>query len=148
MTEIGFYHLTRSTDEQALPPLLGRTLAAGKRAVVRCADPARVASVDAALWQAPEPVWLPHGSVASGDAALQPIWITDDEQVPNQASYLFLVHGRVEPDAARFERIFVLFDGTDAAAVASARTRWSEAKAAGHTLAYWKQEPKGWIRAG
>ncbi|WP_264811938.1 DNA polymerase III subunit chi, partial [Gluconacetobacter johannae] len=36
MAEIGFYHLTRSSLEQALPPLLGRTLDAGRRAVVRC----------------------------------------------------------------------------------------------------------------
>ena len=34
MTEVGFYHLTRSGADQALPQLLGRTLAAGQRAVV------------------------------------------------------------------------------------------------------------------
>ena len=33
MTEIGFYHLTRAGPDQALPQLLGRTLAAGERAV-------------------------------------------------------------------------------------------------------------------
>ena len=36
MTEIGFYHLTRTGPDQALPQLLGRTLAAGQRAVVLC----------------------------------------------------------------------------------------------------------------
>jgi DNA polymerase-3 subunit chi len=41
MSEIGFYHLTRSTLEQALPQLLGRTLAAGERAVVLCPDAER-----------------------------------------------------------------------------------------------------------
>jgi hypothetical protein len=34
MSEIGFYHLTRSTLTQALPQLLVRTLAAGQRALV------------------------------------------------------------------------------------------------------------------
>ena len=36
MTEIGFYHLTRTGVEQALPKLLDRTLAAGQRALVLC----------------------------------------------------------------------------------------------------------------
>ena len=34
MSEIGFYHLTRSAAAAALPKLLGRTLALGERAVV------------------------------------------------------------------------------------------------------------------
>jgi DNA polymerase-3 subunit chi len=36
MAEIGFYHLVRTSVDQALPPLLGRTLAAGQRAVNSC----------------------------------------------------------------------------------------------------------------
>jgi len=35
MSEIGFYHLTRTPLEQALPKLLGRVLAGGGRALVR-----------------------------------------------------------------------------------------------------------------
>ncbi|MFT9092955.1 MAG: DNA polymerase III subunit chi, partial [Gluconacetobacter sp.] len=35
MAEIGFYHLTRTSVDQALPALLGRTLEAGRRAVRR-----------------------------------------------------------------------------------------------------------------
>ena len=34
MTEVNFYHLTKSSLEQALPRLLERTLQAGERAVV------------------------------------------------------------------------------------------------------------------
>ncbi|WP_419729993.1 DNA polymerase III subunit chi [Lichenicola sp.] len=148
MTEIGFYHLTRSSLEDSLPLLLGRTLAAGRRAVVRCRDEARVDQLDTALWQAPEPIWLPHGTTRSGHASLQPVWITVSEDVPNEATYLFLTDGMQATDAVRFERVFDLFDGNDAASVAAARVRWTEAKAAGHGLAYWRQEPKGWTRAG
>lgn len=147
MAEIGFYHLTRSTAADALPPLLARTLSASRRAVVRCGDAARVEALDAALWRAPEPVWLPHGTARMGHAALQPIWISEDAEVPNGASFLFLLDGVAAADASRFERVFDLFDGTDPDAVAAARQRWTDAKAAGHTLAYWRQEPRGWARA-
>ncbi len=148
MSEIGFYHLTRSAAAEALPALLGRTLQAGRRAVVRCRDAARVEALDEALWRAPEPVWLPHGTARMGDASLQPIWITDDDAVPNQASFLFLLDGLDAGDLAAFERVFDLFDGNDPSQVEQARQRWARAKAAGHALAYWRQEPKGWIRAG
>ncbi len=148
MTGISFYHLTRSGAEEALAPLLGRTLQAGHRALVRCRDEARVEAVDAALWRIPEPVWLPHGTKRMGEAALQPVWIAADPEVPNGATFLFLLDGVRAADADRFARVFDLFDGNDADAVTDARARWAEAKARGHAPAYWKQEPKGWIRAG
>jgi DNA polymerase-3 subunit chi len=143
MAEVGFYHLTRATLEQALPQLLGRTLAAGQRAVVLCGDAARVAALDAALWACTEPDWLPHGTEAAGDADLQPIWLATDDVAPNGARFLFRVDD-VAADLARFERVFDLFDGNDAAAVEAARARWQTAKDAGHVLAYWQQGARGW----
>ena len=149
MTEIGFYHLTRSGADEALPRLLGRTLAAGQRAVVRCASPERVAALDTGLWLGADPDWLPHGSAQSGfgdsgHADLQPIWLTTADEAPNGGRFLFLIDGADSASLARFDRVFDLFDGRDAQAVAAARTRWKAAKAAGHTLAYWQQTPRGW----
>lgn len=146
MSDIGFYHLTRSTLEQALPQLLGRTLAAGERALVLCPDPARVAALDAALWACSEPNWLPHGTPADGDADLQPIWLDTDDTAPNQARFLFLVGGTTSSRLDAFARVFDLFDGNDEAAVQAARARWAAAKEAGHTLSYWQQGPKGWTK--
>lgn len=146
MSEIGFYHLTRSTLEQALPLLLGRTLAAGERAVVVCREPARVAALDQALWECAEPNWLPHGTAADGDAELQPIWLATDDAAPNGARFLFLVDGASSARLDAFARVFDLFDGNDEAAVQAARGRWSAAKAGGHALSYWQQGPKGWAK--
>jgi DNA polymerase-3 subunit chi len=143
MADIGFYHLTRTGVDAALPALLGRTLKAGQRAVVLCGDAARVAALDAALWACADPDWLPHGSAAMGMAAWQPIWLTDREEAPNGARYLFLLDGRSTALAA-FERVFDLFDGRDDAALQAARARWTEAKAAGHGLTYWQQGERGW----
>lgn len=143
MSDIGFYHLTRTGPDQALPALLGRTLAAGKRAVIRCA-PDRVEALDAALWFCPEPEWLPHGTAAMGHAPRQPIWITAEDAAPNGASFLFLLDGQTSAALAGYERVFDLFDGGDDAAVAAARARWRTAKAEGHALTYWQQGPRGW----
>lgn len=146
MTEIGFYHLTRTGPDQALPALLGRTLAANERAVVRAADEARVAALDAALWASADPDWLPHGTARTGHAALQPIWLTAVDENPNGARFLFLLDGQAATDLLAWARVFDLFDGRDDAAVAAARTRWTAAKALGAVLTYWQQTERGWSK--
>lgn len=144
MAEIGFYHLTRTSLDVALPKLLGRVLSTGGRAVVKAASEDRVAALDTALWLCPDPDWLPHGTRATGEADLQPIWLTTDDEAPNGARHLFLVEGADSARLAAFERVFDLFDGRDEDAVAAARQRWAAAKAAGHTLTYWRQTERGW----
>ena len=144
MAEIGFYHLTRTGPDQALPALLGRTLAAGQRAVVICGSAARVAELDQALWTCPQPDWLPHGHAGPGEADLQPIWLTTEDEAPNGARFLFLVDSANSARLGEFDRVFDLFDGNDEVALAAARARWRAAKEAGHVLAYWQQGERGW----
>ncbi len=142
MTEIGFYHLTRSTLEQALPRLLGRVLALGQRALVLCASEARLKLLDDALWTCETPDWLPHGTQ---DAALQPIFLTlADAPAKNGAQHLFLTEGAESVHLSAYERAFDLFDGGNEGAVAAARQRWAAAKSAGHSLTYWQQGTRGW----
>jgi DNA polymerase III subunit chi len=141
MTEIGFYHLTRSTLAQALPQLLARTLAAGQRALVLGPAP-NLDALSTALWA--QPAWLPHGTVADGDPDLQPIWLSTTPDPLNGARFLFMVEGAATDRLADFSRVFDLFDGNNQDAVAAARTRWKAAKEAGHTLAYWQQTDSSW----
>ena len=144
MAEIGFYHLTRTALDVALPKLLGRVLDTGGRAVVKASSEERIAALDTALWLCPDPDWLPHGSRATGEADLQPICLTTEEDAPNGARHLFLVEGATSARLDAFGRVFDLFDGRDDEAVAAARQRWASAKAAGHVLTYWRQTERGW----
>jgi len=144
MAEIGFYHLTRTRLDRELPKLLGRTLAAQKRAFVLCREAGTVTALDKLLWEAPEPSWLPHGSAADGDPDLQPIWLGVEAAPPNGATFLFLVDGADAGTLDGYERVFDLFDGNDETAVGAARQRWRDAKAAGHALTYWQQGPQRW----
>jgi DNA polymerase III subunit chi len=146
MAAIGFYHLTRSTPEQALPRLLERTLAAGQRALVLTPDEATRDALNEALWQ--QPAWLPHGTAADGDADLQPIWLSTSLDAANGARYLFLTHGATTDRIGDFDRVFDLFDGTSDAAVQSARLRWKAAKGSGLEVTYWQQTDAGWRQGG
>ena len=97
------------------------------------------------LWTFDPDSFLPHGSARDGNAAAQPIWLAEDDDNPNGATVLVLVDGVASGRLDAFERCLDMFDGNDPDAVAAARQRWSEAKAAGHALTYWQQtESGGW----
>lgn len=146
MAEVGFYHLLSTPLERALPKLLERARAHGHPIVVRCGSTERVAQLDAALWTYEEASFLPHGSARDGDAAIQPIWLTDRDENPNRATMLVLVDGVEASDLASFARCADMFDGNDENAVAAARERWRRARETGHDLTYWQQTAAGWER--
>ena len=149
MTEIGFYHLTRSPLEQALPKLLEKTLDAGKRALVLASSEERVESLTGQLWTYRQDAWLPHGSARDGNPEQQPVWLSVDDANANDAQFLFLTDGAETATVGDYERCFELFDGRDQSAVEAARGRWKAYKDAGHDLAYWQQtERGGWEKKG
>lgn len=145
VTEVSFYHLQRSPLEQALPKLLGRTLKAGKRAIVKANSLERIEALNSVLWTYDPASWLPHGAAKDGYGSEQPVWLTDGDDNPNGATFLFLTDGAESDRLADFDRCFDLFDGNDAGALSAARNRWKICKGAGHTLRYWQEtEIGGW----
>lgn len=144
--EAWFYHLEHSSIDRALPELLEKTLARGWRAVVRSNDPDRLAHLDRSLWTYRDDSFLAHGRDGEPSASRQPILLTESETPINNAQVLFILD---EPprDVDVYERCVVVFEGSDEAALARARRLWSTYKAAGSTVAYWKQQDgKGWAR--
>jgi DNA polymerase-3 subunit chi len=144
MAEIGFYHLLAMPLERALPRLLERAISQGYRIVVRAGSSERVEHLNALLWTFDDASFLPHGAARDGNAASQPIWLTERAENPNGATMLVLVDGVEADDLEGFARCADMFDGNDPAAVEAARQRWRRARDAGHTLTYWQQTPSGW----
>lgn len=148
MGEISFYHLTARRLEDALPQLLEKCLERGWKAVVAAGSEERVEALNRHLWTYRDRTFLPHGSTVDGDAAYQPVWLTDRIENPNGASVLFLTDGAEGgADAADgpdgFTLVCDLFDGTDDASVQAARQRWRTCAGAGHALTYWQQAETG-----
>jgi len=93
MTEVRFYHLTRTTLEAALPRMLEKTIERAQRAVVLAGSPERVEALNAWLWTYNERGFLPHGSAQDGHGGDQTIWLTHEDERPNGAQVLFLTDG-------------------------------------------------------
>lgn len=142
MTEVRFYHLQRQRLEDVLPGLLEKARERGHRIVVQAGSTERVKSLDALLWTWRPESFLAHGSAATGLPEDQPIWLTDTEESPNAADLLILVDGATA-EIGGYTLCCELFDGLNDEAVATARQRWAEYKAAGHAITYWQQGERG-----
>ncbi|KAB0680675.1 DNA polymerase III subunit chi [Aureimonas leprariae] len=148
MAEVLFYHLTESRLEEALPDLLERSLKRGWRVVVQAMTAERRDALDHHLWVFRDDAFLPHGTDAESNGALQPILLTiDPSQRANDAHVRFMVEGAVPATLDGYERGVYLFDGHDTEQLGSARSRWKVEKDAGHAVTYWQQsEDRRWVK--
>jgi DNA polymerase III subunit chi len=148
MAEILFYHLQNQPLEAVLPTLLQKSLERGWRAVVQVTTEERLSALDDHLWTFTDESFLPHGTDREAHAANQPVLITLSNGNANDASIRFLAEGAdLPPDIAAYQRIAILFDGTDVEALAIARDQWRKVKEEGHEATYWQQDERGrWQR--
>lgn len=142
---VDFYHLQKQILDDVLPKLLEKAYSTGKKIKVKVGTEQRVDFLNSLLWTYNEESFLPHGSKKDANAELQPIWLSDDEQNPNRAEFLFLVDGATEtPDVLEtFERVFNIFDGNSNEALNKAREFWKQLKSANAELHYWQQSTDG-----
>lgn len=142
-TEVLFYQLDRQPLDAVLPVLLEKTLERGWRAVVQTGSDERLEALDTKLWTYRDDSFLPHGTKADRYAEQQPVYITTDDENPNDAGVRFLVDGAVTSNYGDYIRVVYLFDGRDKGAVADARQAWRSVLDAGCTATYWRQNETG-----
>lgn len=151
MPEVWFYHLVRQPLDKVLPALLEKAVARGIRICVQVGAPERVAALDEALWTWSDESFIPHGTAHDGDSEMQAVYLTTGDENPNGAKMRIFADGARAADAAasgavaQYDRLILMFDGTNEDAVADARAQWKSLKEAGYTLSYWQQgETGGW----
>jgi len=144
MTEIRFYHLTKSSLEKALPELLEKSLQRNWRVVVQVENDDIAEKLNKDLWTIKTESFIPHGSKKDGNASKQPIWITSKEENPNNANILFLIDGAVCKEIEKFDLVCEVFNGNYKDQTDKARDRWKLYKEKSHSLTYWKQTENGW----
>jgi DNA polymerase III subunit chi len=148
VTEIRFYHLEQRRIDQALPPLLERSLEEGRRVLVRASSDEMVAALNERLWTYDESSFLPHGAAGDGDPMEQPIFLTSEVANPNAATMLVKLSGAEGEAEDAFDLVVLLFDGRDEAALGQARSEWRRLKDQGRTISYWREgDEGGWQQA-
>ncbi len=144
-----FYHLTRSPAEALLPTLIAKSRDAGWRVELRGTDAGRMDRLDELLWQGDG--FLPHGLAGGPHDAAQPILLTvagtaAGTAAANAPACIIAVDGAPvgADELAALDRLCILFDGNDPAAVDAARAQWRSLTAAGATAEYWSEAGGRW----
>ncbi|HTO79034.1 MAG TPA: DNA polymerase III subunit chi [Methylocystis sp.] len=149
MLEVRFYHLTRRSLEEALPRLLEMSLARNWRVAVQTGDARGLKALDDHLWAYDPEKFLPHGAKADGEPETQPVYLTAEDDNPNEADVRFFVHGAAvasllaDPALAPKLRAVLMFDGADPGELLEARVQWKALREAGHELLYLQEGEDG-----
>lgn len=148
MTDVNFYQLASRSLDAVLPRLLEKAVAAGFRTVIRSADAALLAQLDAALWTYDAASFLPH-AVDGPAAADQPVLLTGQAADANGADLIAVVDGVLPGEISHYKRVLYLFDGGDETALDRARGHWRALKERdGVTPVYWREDDGGrWEKA-
>ncbi len=140
-----FYHLTERPLEATLPVLASKALEAGWRVAGRGRDKALLERLDRQLWQGEG--FLPHGLGGGPHDAEQPVLLTT-EGAQNGATCIMSVDGAevTADEVTSCDRVCILFDGADAAALDRAREQWRSLTEAGSVAQYWAEEGGRWVK--
>ena len=141
MSRIDFYHLQTSSLDQALPKLVLKAYETGKKIKIQIGNELRVDFINALLWTFDEESFIAHGTKKDGMADMQPVYISADNDNPNNATFLFLADGAdLLPDNMHlFDRIFYLFDGHNENELTKARSAWKMCTQENTERHYWQQ---------
>lgn len=143
-----FYHLTRDPLEALLPTLIGKALEIGLTVALRGTERARMEALDRQLWLGEG--FLPHGLAGGPQDSDQPCLLVWDgvaaAELANRPGCLIALDGAAvsEAEARGLDRLCVVFDGTDAAALERARAQWRELTGAGVEAEYWSRDSGRW----
>ena len=104
---VDFYHLAASPLEQVLPRICEKVLAEGERLLV-VAEPARLAQLDAQLWNYAPGAFLPHGRSNAPRAEAQPVLLSSAVDPLNGATHVALADGIWRDEALGLRAHFLL----------------------------------------
>lgn len=102
-----------------------------------------LSDLDTLLWSYRDDSFLTHGIADEDFSEQQPILLTVEPDNTNSAQVRFLVHDAALPVDMNYERVVLMFDGTDELAVGNARVHWKTLKTGDHELTYWQQNDAG-----
>ncbi len=146
MAEVYFYHLTRTSLPVTLADLLAKCRGRNWRVLLKLSSANRLKWLDDLLWTQNDTGFLAHGIADRDRSDMQPVLLTLSDENTNHAEIMMAVDG-CDVRAAEcqgYQRVCVIFDGNDPAALEVARGQWKTLTDAGLPAKYWSQESGNW----
>lgn len=145
--EVAFYHCLVTSVEEALLTIVEKILSQKERAVIMTPSEARLLFLDQYLWNQKPDSFYPHGTAKDGFCEDQPLYLTNQEIVPNGAQFLILLDGAETKDPCHYKRVIEIFNGGNEEEVCLARQKWQSYKKLDLSLIYFRQnENRSWLK--
>lgn len=136
-----FYHIEQGSVDASIGPLLEKCLERRWRVVV-AGRQETLDRLDRALWTWRDDSFLPHGCSGRNEGE-HPVLLSTQAQPANGATVAVLLDG-TDADPGLFERVMVLFDGSEESTRAKARQQYRAARESGAPARYFQQDGAGW----
>ena len=147
MSEVFFYHLTKTTLEIALPKILERALSEKWSIEIRTSANTNLDEISNAIWRGPEESFLPHCLEDHEDLQDYPI-VLCKSPLKDWRDCLIVV-GQAdlkENEVKNYKRICLIFDAKIEAELSKARKSWKKLSEEGINTAYWAEHKGRWVK--
>lgn len=141
--EINIYHIIEDNLVTSVIKLLNKVYSSGCRCLFFSPLKERIDVINNSLWTFSTNAFIPHGTKSMGFKELQPIYLTDEYENPNNATVLLMMDTfDYTKFNHNFEKIMLVF--ADINKVDEAYKIYQDLKNENKIVNYWKQMTKSW----
>lgn len=147
MSEVFFYHLTKTTLEIALPKILERALSAEWSLEIRTNANTNLDEISNAIWRGPEESFLPHCLEDHEDLQDYPIVLCKSPLKEWRDCLIVVDRGDLkENEVKNYKRVCLIFDAKIEVELSKARESWKKLSEEGINTVYWAEENGRWVK--
>lgn len=147
MSEVFFYHLTKTTLEIALPKILERALSEKWSIEIRTSANTNLDEISNAIWRGPEESFLPHCLEDHEDLQDYPIVLCKSPLKDRRDCLMVVGQADLkENEVKNYKRICLIFDAKIEAELSKARKSWKKLSEEGINTAYWAEDKGRWVK--
>ena len=148
MSEIFFYKLKNSSSEIFLTSLIERSLENNWNSVVLLDNIERMEEINDFLWSYKDTSFLPHGSQNDKNSELHTVYLTCEEENPNDSDVIFSIDGLLIKNLNSWQRCIFIFNEQNLKVVDQFNTYKKNIDQSQHFLKSFEQDTNGkWINS-
>ena len=147
MSEVFFYHLTKTTLEIALPKILERALSEKWSIEIRTSANTNLDEISNAIWRGPEESFLPHCLEDHEELQDYPIVLCKSPLKDWRDCLIVVGQADVkENEVKNYKRICLIFDAKIEVELSKARKSWKKFSEEGINTIYWAEDKGRWVK--
>ena len=147
MSEVFFYHLTKTTLEIALPKILERALSEKWSIEIRTSANTNLDEISNAIWRGPEESFLPHCLEDHEDLQDYPIVLCKSPLKDWRDCLIVVSQADLkENEVKNYKRICLIFDAKIEVELSKARKSWKKLSEEGINTVYWAEDKGRWVK--